>query len=325
MIGRFLGSRRRRSSPIGILIQVIITGISIGAVYGLFGMALALLYRLTGVVHLALGELAGICVFTTLWVAYGRSAVAGTDARVPFVIGALVGLAVAAALGAIVFLAAVGPFIKRGFSLGWIGGIVASAIALRGLAEVFFPRASYTLPDPLSFQRFGSEGIVALGGGATVQIRVVAVGLIALAIAGLASWLLNHSRSGTALRAISDDRLAAALCGVPIPAALLAAFTVAAVMVAGASLLALSGSALTVDTGTLLGLKGLVAAVIARFGSPRRVLAMALLLGVLETGLATVQIGSLELGPSYSQVIPLALAMLLMALWRERTPLQEQS
>jgi branched-chain amino acid transport system permease protein len=325
MIGRNRGPRLRRGSPIGILIQVIITGISIGAVYGLFGMCLTVLYRLTGVVHLALGELAGVCVFTTLWVAYGRDAVAGEASRLPFIVGAAAGVVVAALIGALIFLVAIRPFIEQGFSLGWIGGVVASAIALRGAIEFLFQRASYTLPDPLHLQNLASGGVIALGDGATVEVRVIVVGLVALALAGGAGWLLDNSRPGAALRAVSEERLGAALCGIPVATALLVAFVVCSCVVAVVSLLALGGDPITVNTGTLLGLKGLVAAVGARFGPPRRVLVAGLVLGILETALATYQLGPLELGPAFSDVIPLALAVALLALWPERTSLQEEA
>jgi branched-chain amino acid transport system permease protein len=325
MIARAHPVRLARGSPIGILIQVIITGISIGAVYGLFGMCLSVLYRLTGVVHLALGELAGICVFTTLWVSYGQEAVAGTDARVPFVVGAVVGLAVAGVVGTVVYLAAVRPFIARGFSLGWIGGIVAAAIALRGLTALVFTRASYTLADPLPLRNIGNDGIINLSDGATLQARVLVVGVVALAIAAAATWLLDHSRAGSALRAISEDRIGASLCGVPVQRALLLAFGTAAVVVAAASLLALAGNPVTVSTGTLLGLKGLVAAAVARFGNPRRVFVAALAVGVLETTVATFHIGPIALGPAYSEVLPLLIGLIVMAVWTERTPLQEEA
>ncbi|MEA2516701.1 MAG: branched-chain amino acid transport system permease protein [Actinomycetota bacterium] len=291
--------------------------------YGLFGMCLAVLYRLTGVVHLALGELAAICVFTTLWVSYGREAVAGADAQVPFAVGALAGLAVSGLLGAIVYLVAIRPFIERGFSLGWIGGIVAAAIALRGLIAFLFPRASYTLANPLPFKDLGTDGIITLGGGASIQSKVLVVGLIALVIAAVATWLLDHSRAGAALRSISEDRVGAALCGIPVQAALLIAFAVAAIVVSGASLLALAGNPVTVGTGTLLGLKGLVAAAIARFGQPRRVFLAALAVGVLETAVASFHVGPVELGPAYSEVLPLLLGSIVLAAWPERAPLQE--
>ena len=68
------------------------------------------------------------------------------------------------------------------------------------------------------------------------------------------------------------------------------------------------------NTGTLLGLKGLVAALVVRFGSPLRAMVAGLVLGVAEATIANAHIGSLELGPSYREVLPLAFVLLLVAL-----------
>ena len=54
-----------------ITLQVLIVGLAAGAGYGLVGMAYSLVYRLTGVVHFALGELTTLAIFATLWFAAG--------------------------------------------------------------------------------------------------------------------------------------------------------------------------------------------------------------------------------------------------------------
>jgi branched-subunit amino acid ABC-type transport system permease component len=62
---------------VALVVQVVVTGLAAGAVYGLVAQGYALVYQLTGVVHLALGEFVGLSVFTTLAVAGGTS----TDIR----------------------------------------------------------------------------------------------------------------------------------------------------------------------------------------------------------------------------------------------------
>jgi branched-subunit amino acid ABC-type transport system permease component len=69
----------------------------------------------------------------------------------------------------------------------------------------------------------------------------------------------------------------------------------------------------SVTTGTLLGLKGLVAALVVGFGSPGRAFAAGLGLGVVEAAIASGEIGGHALGPSYREVLPLAFALLLLA------------
>lgn len=56
-------------------LQVLVSGLAAGGVYGLFAVGHALAYRLTGVVHLALGDLVSLAVFATLFVAVGTGPV----------------------------------------------------------------------------------------------------------------------------------------------------------------------------------------------------------------------------------------------------------
>lgn len=282
-----------------------------------------MIYRLTGVVHLALGDLAGIAVFTTIGISFGREAVAGAEPVVPLAIGLMLALALTAIVGAGVYRVAVAPFVKRGFSIAWVGGVVASAIVLRGLVQAAFPRASYTLAEWIPTGGVGSDGVLSLGGATTLQAQTIFVGVLALLLCGGAGWVLRRSRAGVVLRAISEDRLAAALSGVAVERWLAATFAVSALLVGGVSVVALSGASVGVNTTTLLGVKGLVAAVAARFGSPARVLSSAVILGVAETALDTLDFGPLELGPGYGAVVPIAVAVVLLALWSERSPLQE--
>jgi branched-chain amino acid transport system permease protein len=47
-------------------LQVFVTGLGAGGVYGLVAIGHTLIYRLTGIVHFALGDLIGLGVFSTL-------------------------------------------------------------------------------------------------------------------------------------------------------------------------------------------------------------------------------------------------------------------
>ena len=90
-----------------------------------------------------------------------------------------------------------------------------------------------------------------------------------------------------------------------------------------AALAAAPGEAVNANTGTLLGLKGLVAALAVRFGPPLRAFAAGLVLGVVEAGIANIHLGSWQLGPAYREVLPLAFVLLLIAALPSRETLEE--
>jgi hypothetical protein len=60
-------------------VEVLFTGLSAGGVYGLVAIGHSLIYRLTGIVHFALGELIGLGAFVTLLVAAGTQPLPGAD------------------------------------------------------------------------------------------------------------------------------------------------------------------------------------------------------------------------------------------------------
>jgi branched-chain amino acid transport system permease protein len=308
-----------------LIIQVIITGLSIGAVYALFSLCISVLYRLTGVIHLAIGELAALAVFTVILVTQGTDPVAGEASRVSLPLAVALALVLAALSGGLVYRVGILPFLRQGFSAAWVGGVLGFALLLRGIVRLFFTEPSYRMPELFPLQNIGTDGVISLGDGATLRATAVLAGIVALVVVIAATWLLEHSRSGMELRAASEDRVAAALCGVSVLRVQLWAFCLAAFLAGAIGLVTASGQIVTPLSGSLLGLKGLIAAVIARFGSPRRVVVVALGLGVLETTLASASLGSLDLGPPYAEVVPIAVAILLIAFWGDRPRLQERA
>ena len=78
-----------------------------------------------------------------------------------------------------------------------------------------------------------------------------------------------------------------------------------------------------VDTGALIGLKGLVAALVVRFGSPLNAMAAGLRPRGRRGDDRERAYRTLALGPSYREVVPLALVLLLVALRPPREAVEE--
>jgi branched-subunit amino acid ABC-type transport system permease component len=67
----------------------------------------------------------------------------------------------------------------------------------------------------------------------------------------------------------------------------------------------------------MLGLKGLIAALVVRFSTPWAAFGTGILLGVVEAAIASGTLFGHGLGPSYREVLPLAAVLVLLAM-RER-------
>jgi branched-chain amino acid transport system permease protein len=307
-----------------IALQVFVSGVAAGGVYGLFAAGHALVYRLTGIVHFAFGDLVGLGVFATLLVLAGTTPVTRAGAHEPrFVLALLVGLVVCVAAGIATYAGLVQPYVSRGSTVGWVAGTAAVAFAIRAAIGATFQRSSYVFPDPLPFHDVGNSGFVRIA-GAQVQARSFFVIGLAVALALGSAWFLERSRAGRALRAVADDAEGARVVGVPVELLVTLAFALVGALAMLAAIAAAPGEAVTSNTGTLLGLKGLVAALAVRFGPPLYAFVAGLVLGAVEAAIANVHLGGWQLGPSYREVLPLAFVLLLISLRPSPEALEER-
>ena len=298
-----------------IALQVVVSGLAAGAIYGLVAIGHALVYRLTGVVHFAFGELLALCVFAALLIAAGTAPVTESGVGgLRFVAALAGGIALAGAASAGSYYFAVQPYQLRGSTIGWVAASLAVAFALRTVLATIFDRSGYVFPDPLPFDRVGDGGFWHVG-GATIEVRAFFVIGVALALAGVTAWILTRTRFGRALEAIADDVEAARFVGLPVSRLVGLAFALAGAVAGVAAVVAAPSHAFDVDTAALYGVKGLAAAVVVGF-APWASFAAGIAFGVLEAGLADVSWA----GPSYARVLPFALVLCLLAAQTMRQP-----
>ena len=299
-----------------VALQILASGFAAGTVYGLVAVGHSLVFRLTGVVHFAFGELIALGVFVTLFVAAGSGPVSQTSVGgARFLLALVVGLLATAAASAGAYFLAIEPYRARGSTIGWVGASLAVAFAVRTLLASFFDRPAYVFPDPLPFRRIGSGGFWHVG-GATIQARSIFVAAAALGLAALGVRLLQRTRFGRALEAIAQDYDAAVIVGLPVARLVGIAFALAGVWAGLAAILAAPAAAFDVDAAARYGLYGLLAAAVVWFDA-RRALVAGIALGLVQATVSSAHVGSASLGPTYRDVIPLALGLLLFA-WRAR-------
>jgi branched-subunit amino acid ABC-type transport system permease component len=267
------------------------------------------LYRLSGVLNFAAGDLVTLGLFAFVaGVALGPGA------------GALVAVLVVAAVAMAVQRLAVRPFAERGAALGWVAAIAAAGAAIRGSVRAAFPAESYSAPDLWQLSRIGSGGTVALGGGAFVDVRAVAALAAGMTLAiGIQAWL-ERSWTGRAIQAASQDRQAAALVGIPAQRLQMLAWAIVGGLAACAALLVAPGRPLSVELGVVLGLNGVAAAVVSGLESPRAAIAAGLAIGVVETAWSTFLPAPVARAHS---LLPVALLVLAVVLAPSRLHAQE--
>lgn len=183
-------------------LQFLFLGLGQGAIYATLAVALVIIYRATGLLNFAQGEMAMFCTFV-IWMAW--------DVGLPFPLAVLVGMAFGFVMGAVIQLAIIAPVTKRahGNPLPVVMVTIGLFLALSSLAPIIWGTDAKVFPVA-----FG-EGSIELF-GASITHRVLGT----LAILGLevvVLWLIFQRTSlGLAMRAVASNEESSALAGVPV-------------------------------------------------------------------------------------------------------------
>ena len=182
----------------GLLGDLVASGIAIGAIYGLIAMGFAVIYKATGLVNFAQGEL-------TMVVAYIAWSIATTVTGNVFVV----------ASGAIVAAVLLGMAIERFVMRPMLGEPIFSSVLVTVALAVIL-RSSITLiwdAYPHALDLGVGRDIVRFSGVSLRGAQIAAV--ITLLFALLASYLFfKLSKIGVAMRAVAADDRTALLMGI---------------------------------------------------------------------------------------------------------------
>lgn len=194
-------------------LQVLFVGIGDGAIYAMLGLGLVVIYRSTGLLNFAQGEMAMFSTFLvwTVW-----------DLGVPLPLAVLAGMVGGFAIAALVHQIAVRPVgDPHEKPLAVVIVTIGLFVGLNGLAQLIWGTLDRELP-PL----FGS-GQVRIGGVAIAWQKIGAV--IVLGVLALGFYVLfQRTRIGLAMRAVASNSESASLVGVPVPRLLMLGWGLAA-------------------------------------------------------------------------------------------------
>jgi len=246
-------------------IQLVMSGLVTGAIYGLVAMGFAVIFKATGIVNFAQGEMGMLTAYST----WALATMLGTGSIITILIAIILG----ALLGLICERLIMRPMLGEPV-LSVVLVTVGLAVVLRALVTIIWGAA------PHKFDMDGADRLVELG-SATIrvgQLAVVAFLVLALAV----FWFfLRRSRFGVAMRAVAADEKVARLMG--ISTARVQAFAWAA----SSALAGLAGAMFAVIYGLLpsifqIGLKAFPATVLGGFDSILGSGFSGLIIGVFE-------------------------------------------
>jgi branched-chain amino acid transport system permease protein len=246
-----------------LLETTLVVGVISGMLYALSGAGLVLIFRTSGYISFAQGDIAAIGLFTAYYLGYQQG--------LPYPLVALIVIVVCAAVGGLFGLLIV-PMEKF--------GVLAAALATIGLGIAIQGGENATVgSDPRAFPSLGQDAVLSLGKvsltGSDVGAFVVC--LLIFAALGVAFKLL---RAGVAMRAVNDNREAAEILGVPARRLKVASWVLSGVLAGTAGLFVVPLYALSPSSVNVLLFYGFVAIVVGGFDSITGALVGGLLIGV---------------------------------------------
>lgn len=278
---------------VALLPQTVIDGITLGFLYALIALGYTMVYGVLEFINFAHSEIYMVGAFAGAELALTLQAANLLLAMPPLlyvVLAVLVGMIVSGLLAVTVERIAYRPLRNAPRLVPLISAVGVSFFlqdAVR-LFESFHRNAFYlTFPSLPAFDRrliFGSLP-TATGGSIDVGISVKVIVFIVVAILMLIglNYLVNATKLGTAIRAVAQDRSAAALMGINVNQIIALTFLIGGALGGAAGVLA-GIKAGTIDPffGFIPGIKAFTAAVLGGIGNITGAMLGGITLGLLE-------------------------------------------
>ena len=273
------------------ILQLLISGLANGCVYGLIALGFVLIYKATEAVNFAQGDFMMLGAFITI-------GLTNTDYMgLPFWMALPMSIVAMATLAY-----AVDRFvIRRMFGQSQVAVVIltiAMGFVIRFFAGIIWGHNPQSLENPLAGKEVSFAGLV-------LGLEDVAVIVVTLLLTWGLYEFFNRTRLGLAMQGSSQNQLAAYYMGVPVKRVQGLVWALAGAVACIAGILFATKGAVDPNTG-LMGIKAFAAAVIGGFGSLPGALAGGLIVGVIEP------FASRYIAAGYSQIAPYALLMAVL-------------
>ena len=277
-----------------VLVQILSSGLTIGAMYAVSTIGLALVYGSLNMLNMSHGALLALGGYVCLY--------AMTAMGLPAVLAVPVAMIVCGAAGLLIYHLAARPMLSsRNFETQiFIATIGIGAVLENLILRIFGPQP---MAQPLNLPGAVIVGAVHIP---NPNILILAVSLLMMVCVAV---LLNNTRMGRAIRATAQNRDAAQLMGIRIGRVYAQVLAISGALAAVSGIMISSLSGLLPNMGGDPMLKAFIICVVAGLGNVYGAAGVALVLGLLEAIIQYV------FGVQYSFAI-LLLIVIVVLIWR---------
>jgi len=272
-----------------IVLQLIVAGLSSGAIYALVGLGLMLAFKGTGIVNFAHGELVALGAYTALFLS--------VILKLPYWQVFLLTLLVCAVAGALLERTLIRP-LMRAPSFTVVVATLAIGLMIKNMLRLSWQESVSTFATPF-------DDTALRIGEISINPHYVWIVACSFAIMGLLALFFRKNLTGKAMQAVSQNMTAARLMGIRVSRIFPLTFAVSTAMAALAGVLMAPVVGVEAEMGSVI-LKGFVAAILGGFSSLPGCVVGGLLLGLLET------FGGAYFGGTFKAVTAFVLLMFVL-------------
>lgn len=266
--------------------DIIVSGLLLSGTYALVAMGLNLQYGVARIMNLANGEVLVLGALASFWLYT-------TDQISPLLTVVLV--APVAFIGNwIIYRFLLTPLVRRSKTQGHLE--VDSILATFGMSFILIG-IMVSIEGGFFVYKYLSTPISILG--STTSLNRFVGFIIAVLIGGLLYLWMNHTRPGVAVRAVSVGTEASGLVGINVPRVSAFAFALGGAIAAIGGALISTFITLDASIGVVFTLKALIIVIMGGVGDIRGAIVAAVILGVIETTVATLIDPGLTLAAAY--------------------------
>ena len=249
------------------ILQQCLIGISIGGAYALIAIGYTLVYGILRLINFAHGDIFMMAGYFMIL----------SSSVLPFYISIPLTIIITCVLGIVIEKAAYKP-LRTAPRMSVMISAIGVSYLLQNLATYIFTAL------PQSYPAIPFLKIPLKLGVLSTNVADIVTPIITVLLVLVLMWILNHTKIGLSMRAVSRDYEAANLMGIKINNTISITFAIGSILAAIGSILYFTNRATVFPySGSLPGLKCFVAAVFGGIGSIPGALIGGLFIGICET------------------------------------------
>jgi branched-chain amino acid transport system permease protein len=271
-------------------LQQVLNAAQLGSIYALIALGYTMVYGILTMINFAHGDLFMVGAFFCF--------LAATFLKLPFVPTLLVSMIGVALLGVLIERVAYKP-LRKAPRVSAIITALGVGLFLENFTLVFspYPQSVPTLIKNVTWT---------IGGVSISSLQIIII-LISIVLMIMLDFIVQRTKVGMAMRAISWDKTIVPLMGVPVNLIISATFALGTSLGAAAGVMyALAFPVIDPYMGILIGWKAFIAAVVGGIGNIRGAMIGAFILGILEIMVAA------YISSTYRDFIAFALLLVLL-------------